>query len=123
MGDRLIGLTEASFGEMSRNVRRGNRTMPPLPKVTRRQFPTDFYEGELSVALIATTNGKTGATKCKAKRWIPDPTSVSDPIAMVLDTVEYDLVNRSNKLPAAAIGTYCIWIRISSEWRIIWADC
>lgn len=81
------------------------------------------YEGELSSALTATTNGKTNPTKCKAKEWVYDPADNSDPKKMILKAKEINIVNRSNKLPNLVAGTYIIWIRIKREWRIIWADC
>ena len=81
------------------------------------------YEGELTTALTSTTNGKTNPTKCKAKAWQPIIGDTSDPVKMEVSETEYNLVNRSQTLPNASVGTYCIWARIKGEWRIIWVDC
>lgn len=81
------------------------------------------YEGELTSAMAATTNGKTNPKKCKAKCWQPILGNTDDPVKMEVAEIEFDLVNRSNKLPAAPVGTYVIFVRLRDEWRPLWVDC
>lgn len=108
------------IAEATRRVLGRGISLPP-PDIARR-YGSGFIEGELTEDLDEPTNPKTGATKAKAKRWRPIPGSTADPIDMELGDEEFDLVNRSMGLSATS-GTHVIWVRIGTEWRIIWADC
>jgi hypothetical protein len=84
-----------------------------------------LYEGQLTSALDAPSNGMTAPTTCTAKRWVPVPGSTAVPVRMSLGTETTDiftLTNRCTGLSAPA-NTYVIWIRIGNEFRIIWLDC
>ncbi len=116
--------------------RAARKVLDATRRVLNHGDPVDFpdyggvkrfglYEGELTSALAAPSNGKTAPTQCTAVRWVPVAGSSADPVPMANGTDAsdtYTLTNRSTGL-SGAVGTYAIWIRIGKEFRVIWLDC
>ena len=116
------------FGEKAsekivRATKRGLKDTALTPGVRPRPTGITVFEGELVTDLIATDDGKSNPTTCRAVAWVPTPGDTHDPIRMENGIPEFALVNRSQTLPAAPPGTYCVWIRLRNEWRIIYVDC
>jgi len=112
--EKIVRATKKVLGEPITGLSSPGRS--PFPGLV-------IYEGELTTALTATTDGKNNATRCKARRYVPVPNDTASPPRMQLDTIDYNIVNRSKQLPALAIGTYIMWTRVGNEWRLVWADC
>lgn len=81
------------------------------------------FEGETISKIYATTDGRLTPSTGYAREYVPIPNETNDPPRFQLGERIFKLVNRSSRLPAVEIGTYCIWIRIKNEFRMIFVDC
>lgn len=121
----INALSDGAVRDLSKIKRMVLGTGQPLRSPSnRRPMPDIEYEGQLTTALSAPTNGWTGATTAMFQPYTFDPTDTSTPQKMISDVniPAFQIVNRDTTL-ALSSGMYVRVRMVNGEWKISWTAC